>query len=306
MSTASAVSAERLTKRYGRRRGVQDVSFTVEPEQVCALLGPNGAGKTTTMRMLVGLSRADSGCARLLGRPSRLAADVLASVGVLIDGPAFVPHLSGWRNLELLWRAGGRAWPPPALEASLALAGLGSALHRRVKSYSMGMRQRLTLAQALMGAPQVLVLDEPANGLDPGEVRALREHLAALAENGAAVLISSHLLAEVELLASHVVVLDDGKVLTSGALDRLLQQGSYTFDVDDAPAARAALRDLPGVDAIEEQDGRLVVTAPQLSAQQLTSRLVAAGVGVSGLRAARRLEDVFLGLVTGGEDGAAR
>lgn len=241
------MAAQALTKRYGRQRGVADVSFAVDHGQVCALLGPNGAGKTTTMRMLVGLSRPDGGSARLLGQPSGLAADVLRQVGVLLDGPAFVPHLSGWRNLQLLWRAGGRVWPPPALEASLALAGLGPALKRKVKGYSMGMRQRLTLAQALMGAPQVLVLDEPANGLDPGEVRALRGHLAALADDGAAVLVSSHLLAEVELLASHVVVLDQGKVLISGPLDRLLGHGAYTFGVDNVPAAQAALFAVPGV-----------------------------------------------------------
>ncbi|HEY6522625.1 MAG TPA: ATP-binding cassette domain-containing protein [Solirubrobacteraceae bacterium] len=217
----SAVSAEGLTKRYGARRGVQDVSFTVGAGQVCALLGRNGAGKTTTMRLLVGLSRSDRGHARLLGQPVSLAAGVLARVGVMIDGPGFVPHLSGLSNLKLLWRSAGRDWPPPALERSLALAGLGQAIDRKVKSYSMGMRQRLMLVQALMGAPDVVVMDEPGNGLDPAELRALREHLAAMAGAGAAILISSHLLAEVELLASHVVVLDDGAVRASGSLDEL-------------------------------------------------------------------------------------
>ncbi len=150
----AAISARELSKRYGRRQAVSGLTFTVESGQICALLGPNGAGKTSTMRMLVGLSRADSGSARLLGEPSRLAAGVLARVGVAIDGPAFVPHLSGRRNLELAWRAGGRTWPPPALEESLRLAGLGEALDaKKVKSYSMGMRQRLMLAQALMGGP---------------------------------------------------------------------------------------------------------------------------------------------------------
>jgi ABC-type multidrug transport system ATPase subunit len=210
-----AVAAQALTKRYGRRRGVQEVSFSVRHGEICALLGPNGAGKTTTMRLLVGLSRPDRGAARLLGQPSRLAADVLARVGVLIDGPAFVPHLSGLNNLRLLWRAGGRAWPPPALDGGLALAGLGPAIDRKVKAYSTGMRQRLALVQALMGDPEVLVLDEPANGLDPGEVRALREHLAGLAHDGAAILVSSHLVAEVEVLASHVVVIDGGAAVAA-------------------------------------------------------------------------------------------
>jgi ABC-type multidrug transport system ATPase subunit len=298
--SAPAVQAEELTKRYGRRRGVDGVGFTVERGQICALLGPNGAGKTTTMRLLVGLCRADRGAARLLGAPSRLAAEVLARVGVLIDGPAFVPHLSGRRNLELLWRAGRRSWPPPALEAGLRLAGLGDALDRKVKSYSMGMRQRLMLAQALMGRPDVLVLDEPANGLDPGEVRALREHLSGLAADGVAVLISSHLLAEVELLSTHVVVMNEGAVVAAGRLEDLLGTGSYEFDVDDLAAAEAALRGFAGVHAVESRAGRLLVTAPERAAQELTQALVMAGVGVGGVRSARRLEDVFLGLV--GED----
>ena len=222
---AAAVVADGLTKHYGEHRGVQDVSFSVSGGEICALLGRNGAGKTTTMRLLLGLSRSDRGQARLLGEPSALAAGMLCRVGTVIDGPAFVPHLSGMRNLRLLWQAGRREWPPPALEPALALAGLGTAVDRRVKSYSTGMRQRLTLAQALMGAPDVLILDEPANGLDPGEVRALREHVAALARTGVAVLISSHLLAEVQQLATHVVVLDGGTVRATGSLEELLAAG---------------------------------------------------------------------------------
>jgi ABC-type multidrug transport system ATPase subunit len=232
MTTATAaVEALGLTKNYNKDRGVDDVNFAVEAGQICALLGPNGAGKTTTMRMLVGLARPDRGSATILGRATALAAEVLRHVGVLIDGPAFVPHLSGRRNLQLLWRAGGEAWPPPSLAAALALAGLGPDLERKVKRYSMGMRQRLALAQALMGAPDVLVLDEPANGLDPGEVRALREHLIERAADGQAILISSHLLAEVEQLATHVVVLDQGAVVFAGPLAELLRDGRRLEDV---------------------------------------------------------------------------
>lgn len=210
-----------LSKRYGRRRAVDKLDFTVNAGAVCALLGPNGAGKTSTMRMLVGLSRPDTGIAYLLGERVRLGAPVLRHVGVLIDGPAFVPHLSGMRNLRLLWAATGQPWPPPALAAALALAGLDGDIERKVRSYSMGMRQRLMLAQALMRDPRVLILDEPANGLDPGEVRALREQLAALARNGAAVLVSSHQLAEVQQLATEAVVLNRGRLVTTGPLTQL-------------------------------------------------------------------------------------
>lgn len=300
---APAVAARALTKCYGKHRGVQDVTFAVAAGEICALLGPNGAGKTTTIRMLVGLSRPDIGAAELLGKPVSLGADVLKRVGVLIDGPGLVPHLTGRRNLELLWKAAGRSWPPPALDIALELAGLGSRLDRKVKSYSAGMRQRLMLAQALMSDPQVLILDEPANGLDPGEVRALRDLLARLAGDGVAVVISSHLLAEVEQLASHVVVLHNGAVITTGRLDEMLAGGAYEFEVDDLAGSQRALRALDGLDSVSVRNTRLVVTAPRHSAEQITQALVVAGVGVRGVRSSRRLEDVFLGLV--GQDDAA-
>ena len=291
------VAAHGLSKSYGRRRAIEGVGFEVERGQICGLLGPNGAGKTTTMRVLVGLSRPDEGTARLLGEPSRLAAGVLARVGVAIDGPAFVPHLSGRRNLELAWRAGRRRWPPPALDSSLELAGLGEALDRKVKGYSMGMRQRLMLAQALMGDPVVLILDVPAKGLDPGEVRTLREHLRRRAAGGAAVLISSHLLAEIELLATHCVVMNQGAVITAGRLEDLLGTGSYEFEVDDARRAEEALRGVDGVESVDPHGKRLVVSAPGRTVNELNQVLVMAGVGVGAVRSTRSLEDVFLGLV---------
>ncbi|GAA3299688.1 ATP-binding cassette domain-containing protein [Dactylosporangium vinaceum] len=216
------IRVESLSKRYGRDIAVDRLSFTVEPGQVCALLGPNGAGKTSTMRVLVGLSTPSAGRVGILGEPVGLGAPVLRRVGVLIDGPAFVPHLSGLANLRLLWSATRRAWPPPALDEALALAGLGAHLERRAGRYSMGMRQRLTLAQALMRDPDVLVLDEPANGLDPAEVRALREHLVARAGRGGTVLVSSHQLAEVQQVATHAVVMDRGRLAAAGPLGDLL------------------------------------------------------------------------------------
>jgi ABC-type multidrug transport system ATPase subunit len=228
-ASAVTIEANRLSKRYGRRQAVDDLTFAVAAGQVCALLGPNGAGKTSTMRMLVGLSTPDTGTARIAGEPVNLAAPVLARVGVVIDGPAFVPHLSGIRNLQLLCSAAGRSWPPPGLDEALDLAGLGVALARKVKSYSMGMRQRLILAQALMRRPQVLILDEPANGLDPAEVRTLRGYLTTRAADGAAVLISSHILAEIQQLATHVVIMSRGRLLTTGPLAEVLS-GAGTLE----------------------------------------------------------------------------
>ncbi|MFR0357540.1 ABC transporter ATP-binding protein [Streptomyces sediminimaris] len=307
--TAAPIRADELSKRYGRRQAVSGLGFTVGAGQICALLGPNGAGKTSTMRMLVGLSSPDTGSASILGRPVRLGADVLRGVGVLIDGPAFVPHLTGRANLRLLWSATGRAWPPPALADALDLAGLGEALDRRVKGYSTGMRQRLILAQALMREPDVLILDEPANGLDPGEVRALREHLSELAGRGVAVLVSSHQLAEVQQLATHAVVMNRGRLITAGPMDELLgASGTYRLQADDTDKAAAVLRALPGVATATTQHGELVVDAPGVPSRDLVRALVAEGVGVTAVRReSKSLEEAFLTMTRqGADDRAAR
>lgn len=302
------IHARDLSKRYGRTQAVAELGLAVESGQICGLLGPNGAGKTSTMRMLVGLSSPDTGSARILGRPVGLGARVLRRVGVLIDGPAFVPHLSGTANLKLLWSATGRAWPPPALDDALDLAGLGTAIARKVKGYSMGMRQRLALAQALMRAPDVLILDEPANGLDPAEVRALREHLGALAGRGAAVLVSSHQLAEVQRLATHVVVMNHGRLITAGPLADLLDDTStYVIKVDDGERAAAVLRRMAGAAGITARGGEVTVAAPRVPSRDLVRALVTAGIGVTSVQQlSRSLEEAFLTMTQGEDEHAAR
>lgn len=302
-----SIRAHGLSKRYGRTQAVSGLSFAAHAGQICGLLGPNGAGKTSTMRMLVGLSSPDAGSARLLGEPVGLGAGVLRRVGVLIDGPAFVPHLSGTANLRLLWSATRHAWPPPALDAALDLAGLGTAIDRKVRGYSTGMKQRLMLAQALMRAPDVLILDEPANGLDPAEVRALRRHLGALARSGATVLVSSHQLAEVQQLATHVVVMNHGRLVTAGPLADLLDDaGAYRIQTDDGRRAATVLRRLGGVAAVTADGTEVTVTAPRLPARDLVHELVTAGIGVTAVhQASRSLEEVFL-TMTKGDEHAAR
>ncbi|MER6121801.1 ABC transporter ATP-binding protein [Streptomyces sp. NPDC001795] len=307
--TAPMVCARELSKRYGRRQAVSGLSFAVGAGQICALLGPNGAGKTSTMRMLVGLSSPDTGGASILGEPVGLGAGVLRGVGVLIDGPAFVPHLTGRANLRLLWSATGQAWPPPGLDDSLDLAGLGEALDRKVKGYSMGMKQRLMLAQALMRKPDVLILDEPANGLDPGEVRALREHLGELARRGAAVLVSSHQLAEVQQMATHVVVMNHGRLIAAGPMDELLgAAGTYRLQADDTDKAAAVLRTLPGVATATTQHDEIVVTAPGVPSRDLVRALVTEGIGVTSVQQeSKSLEEAFLTMTQqGADDHAAR
>ncbi|MFC4050030.1 ATP-binding cassette domain-containing protein [Actinomadura syzygii] len=306
--TTAMIRADDLSKSYKRTQAVSRLGFAVDAGQICALLGPNGAGKTSTMRMLLGLAFPDTGSAQILGQPVGLGAEVLGRVGVLIDGPAFVPHLTGTRNLKLLWSATRRAWPPPALDDALDLAGLGPAIDRKVKGYSAGMKQRLMLAQALMRAPDALILDEPANGLDPAEVRSLREHLGALARRGAAVLVSSHQLAEVQQLATHIVVMNLGRLVTAGPLADLLgDAGAHRVQVDDPQRAAAVLRRMPGVAAVTADDTGLVVTAPGAPSRALVQALVTAGIGVMSIQqVSRSLEEVFLDMTDGQAAHAAR
>ncbi|WP_165978664.1 ABC transporter ATP-binding protein [Actinomadura darangshiensis] len=301
------IRADELSKRYGHTQAVRRLGFAVNSGQICALLGPNGAGKTSTMRMLLGLSTPDTGSAMILGRPIGLGADVLGRVGVLIDGPAFVPHLTGTGNLKLLWSATRRAWPPPALDDALDLAGLGAAIDRKVKGYSTGMKQRLMLAQALMRAPDVLILDEPANGLDPAEVRTLREHLGALARQGAAVLVSSHQLAEVQQLATHIVVMNLGRLVTAGPLPALLgDNDTYRIQVEDPQRATAVLHRMPGIATVTAHDGEVIVAAPGTPSRDLVHALVTAGIGVTSVhQASRSLEEVFLTMTEGDDEHAS-
>src|SRR5438477_4880250 len=248
MTSAPAIEAIGLSKHFGPVNAVNDLTFTVEPGQVCGLLGPNGAGKTTTVRMIVGLIGANAGHARLLGENMRPSAPVLRRVGLLVEKPAFVPYLSGMRNLQLHWAAGGDPWPPVGLDDAIDLANLGTAIDRKVRGYSQGMRQRLGIAQAVMHRPELLVLDEPTNGLDPAETRRMRGGLAELSSRGATVLLSSHLLAEVEQVCSHVLVVDHGTLVASGTVADIIGAGqSVDLEVDDPVRAAELLRALPGV-----------------------------------------------------------
>ncbi|PPF81299.1 hypothetical protein C5B96_10350 [Subtercola sp. Z020] len=221
-----ALQIEGLTKRF--RSGflaVDDVSFTVERGQVLGLLGENGAGKTTTLRMVTGLLRPDTGIAFAFGVPIAPGSPVLARVGCFIEGPGFLPHLSGRRNLELYWAATGRPRAEARFDEALAVADLGGAIAKPVRGYSQGMRQRLAIAQAMLGMPDLLILDEPTNGLDPPQITALRGVLRRYAEGGRTVIVSSHLLGEVELTCTHVVVMSHGRVVASGAVDEVAGGG---------------------------------------------------------------------------------
>jgi ABC-2 type transport system ATP-binding protein len=215
-----------LTKAYGNapggQRAVDELSFRVDKGQVLGLLGPNGAGKTTTLRMLLGLIHPDAGEIRVFGHRVRPGAPILARLGSFIEGPGFLPHLSGRDNLELYWRATGRLRTAAHLDEALDIADLGPALDRAVRTYSNGMRQRLAIAQAMLGRPDLLVLDEPTNGLDPPQIRELREVLVRYAAAGRTVIVSSHLLAEVEQTCTHVVVMYRGQRVAGGPVAEII------------------------------------------------------------------------------------
>src|SRR6516164_8191639 len=214
---ASVIEVEHLTKRYSSDvLAVDDLSFGVGHGQVCGLLGPNGAGKTTTLRMLVGLITPTRGQIHVFGQPIQPGAAVLSRIGAFIEGPGFLPHLSGRENLRLFWEASGRPLDDADFDTALQIAGLGASIDRKVKTYSHGMKQRLAIAQAMLGLPELLVLDEPTNGLDPPQIAEMRRVLRAYATDGRAVLVSSHLLAEVEQTCTHVVVMHKGEVVAAG------------------------------------------------------------------------------------------
>jgi ABC-2 type transport system ATP-binding protein len=298
MTDAAVVAVRGLTKRYGPVLAVSDLDFEVEPGTVCGLLGPNGAGKTTALRILVGLLRPTAGEARLFGRLVRPGAPELARVGTMIEQAAFVPHLSGLSNLRLWWEAGGARWADADLESALAVAGLGDAIGRRVKTYSQGMRQRLGLARVLLGRPELLLLDEPTNGLDPQEMRAVRELIRRRSEQGVTVLLSSHLLAEVEQVCSQVVVMDKGRLVKTGTVrDLMAQSTSAYFEVDDVARAVRLLSEAPGVARVTEEPPGLSVDLDGIARADLVAALVRAGIAVETVTSRHQLEDAFLGLV---------
>jgi ABC-2 type transport system ATP-binding protein len=297
-SSPPAIEVAGLTKDFAGVRAVDDLSFRVDAGQVCGLLGPNGAGKTTTLRILVGLLRPTKGRASLLGVPMTASNPVLGRVGTMIEHADFVPFLTGMRNLRLHWEEAGGNFAEANVDAALKIADLGEAVHRKVKTYSQGMRQRLGVARAMLGRPEVLVLDEPTNGLDPGEMREIRQLLNRLSEHGVTVLLSSHLLSEVEQVCSHVVVMDRGKLVAAGPIaDLTAATTSVYFGVDDPAKARELLAAHAGVRSVTPQHPGLLVELDGVARSDLVAVLVHGGVAVDTVQATHRLEDAFLGLL---------
>jgi ABC-2 type transport system ATP-binding protein len=277
---------------------VDHLDLTVGSGSVFGLLGPNGAGKTTTMRMLVGLIHPTSGRVRVFGETVTPGAAVLRRVGILVEGPGFVPHLSGRENLELFWRSGGAPMAEANLGQALDIADLGEAADRKYKTYSHGMRQRLGLAQALLGKPDLLVLDEPTDGLDPQQMRQTREVLRRAAESGTTVLVSSHLLSEVEQVCDHVAVMNRGRLVAAGTVSELSGATTVVYlEVDDVPRARTVLDSVVGVGRVVPEGRGLAVELDEIERKKVVALLVEAGVGVETITARHHLEDAFIGLL---------
>jgi ABC-2 type transport system ATP-binding protein len=301
------IETRRLTKRYGNRAAVDDVDLHVAEGARYGFLGPNGSGKTTMVRMLLGLVYATRGEITVLGAtvPNRVA-DVLPEIGAMVEGPAAYPHLSGRTNLALLDASGPRRGRDgrrrQRVEEVLERVGLAAVDRRPVRTYSLGMRQRLGLAGALLNRPRLLVLDEPTNGLDPHGIREVRDLLIELNAAGTTVFLSSHLLAEIEALCTDVGVVDRGRLVLEDALDAV--RGPTGRLLVRTPDPEAAVRVLGR--AVAERDGEtLVVDATTGGPPALARHLVEHGVPLDGLAEQRRsLEDVVVALTGPGSDAA--
>ena len=301
-----AVETHGLTKRFGSNVAVNGVELRVPRGSAFGYLGPNGAGKTTLIRTLLGLTRANGGTTSLLGIPIPAErSKALAGVGAIVDEPRFHAHLTGRDNLRLLAAArGGDA--AKRIAPSLERVGLTERADHKVGSYSMGMRQRLGVASCLLGDPKLLILDEPMNGLDPAGMHQMREMIVSLAAEGRTVMLSSHLLDEVERTCDAVAIVDRGRVIRQGPIDELIRSaGAASVQVDCADPARAArLIDEAGIAAgTSLTDAGLTVALPAAASRELVAdinrRLVGAGVSVYGLQENRAsLEDWFLSVTT--------
>ncbi len=296
----TALSANHLTKVIGHRTIVDDVSFDLEPGEVFGFLGPNGAGKTTTIRMLVGLIKPTRGTVTVCGYDLRRDFEkAMRCIGCIVENPDLYRFMTGRENLEHFARMLGV--PSSEIERVASLVNLAHRLDQRVGTYSLGMRQRLGIAQAMLGDPRVLILDEPANGLDPAGIREIRELLRSLAaERGLAVFVSSHLLAEIELTADRVAIIHKGRILRSGTVRELISsQRAMEFRVDDAARAEAIVRDR-GFD-VSVTDHTLHVPIEESDAPPIVAALAQHGIGVFHARPrVQTLEEMFLE-ATGGE-----
>ncbi len=302
------IEANELTKRYGTRRGksvlaVDRISFAVEQGQVFGFLGPNGSGKTTTIGMLVGIINPTGGSFRLFGAsgPRDLVA-ARARVGATLETPNFYPYLSGRDNLRIAATIKGVG--RPRIEECLELVGLADRARHRFKTYSLGMKQRLALAATMLNDPELIVLDEPANGLDPQGMKEIREIIRILASRGKTIFLSSHLLWEVERTCTHVSIVRKGRIVATGTVAEVVSGATAAFlKAEDLDALAAALEEYPGASAVRRSDGGVIATLESDDLASVNRYLAGLGIHVSHLAPHRQsLEDAFMDLTEGDFD----
>ncbi|MBN3553534.1 ABC transporter ATP-binding protein [Fictibacillus nanhaiensis] len=301
MSQTPALEVENLTKKIKGKQIIKGVSFTLVPGEVFGFLGPNGAGKTTTIRMIVGLISPTSGTIKIGGKNVRTEfTEAMKHLGCIVENPELYPYLTGWENLVHFQKMDSSI-PKTRLNEVIELVGLQNRIHDRVSTYSLGMRQRLGIAQALLGKPKVLILDEPTNGLDPAGIREMREFIRQLArEENLSVLVSSHLLSEIQLMCDRVAIISKGTVLRTDSVDNLLaEQERVIWRAEPIPLAKEILS--METEVTEGPDGTLITLYNEPLLPDWNEKLVKAGVKVKEMRTQLpSLEDLFLE-VTGGE-----
>jgi ABC-type multidrug transport system ATPase subunit len=299
MENGLVIETRALTKRYGEAIvAVDHLELRVRRGEVYGFLGPNGAGKTTTLRMLLGLVRPTSGDAAVLGVPPG-SPHGLSRIGALIEAPAFYPFLSGRDNLRVLARYAGIA--DDRVEAVLREVDLSARAADRYATYSLGMKQRLGVAGALLKDPDLLILDEPANGLDPAGIAEMRSLIRSLGEGGRTVVLSSHLMGEVEHVTDRVGVIRDGSLVAEGTVEELRGRAGLRVRAEPLSEAHRLIRALPDVEDVTRDDGLLEVSVDPARAPAINRTLVEAGIAVSELYAQKAsLENVFLELTGNG------
>ncbi|MGI8518296.1 MAG: ABC transporter ATP-binding protein [Acidimicrobiia bacterium] len=287
-----AIVVDGLRKRYRKTVALDGLSFAVPTGKVTGFLGPNGAGKTTTFRSILGLTKPDAGTMEVLGLSVGASLPrIVKQLGVIVEEPGLIKGLSGRNNLKVAARTLGKG--KEKVDELLRFVGLEADGGRRINGYSKGMRQRLALAAALLGDPQLLILDEPLDGLDPAGQAQIKANLRGIAAEGRTVVVSSHNLAEVEAMADHVVMINKGKLITSGRLDELLSRTGYLLDIDQPDSAIAALSAVGIVATVTDQ--RILVSSDDGKA--ISQALAAAGLYPAELaRRTGRLESLFLEL----------
>jgi len=304
--TDTVLSTHRLSKSYGERPAVVDLDLEVHRGEVFGFLGPNGAGKTTTIRMALGLIRPTAGSVEILGHDVQTEGGrVLPRVGALVEAPALYLYLSGRDNLKVFAGVLGGV-PGSRLDEVLELVGLAGRQRDRVRAYSLGMKQRLGVATALLNDPDLLVLDEPANGLDPAGIVEIRDLLRQLAAAGKTVFISSHVLAEAQLICDRVAIIDQGRLARVAPVAELVRgHGEFLVRLEDAEGALALVRTQPWGGVARLEDGVLVTPSPSGRGRELMQFLGAAGHWPDVVRERHQsLEEIFLSL-TGSHNGAA-